>query len=385
MTHNTGSESKYKKMVREILAPADVKINGDRPWDIQVHDERFYSRVISGGSLAFGESYMDDWWDSAALDETIARIMHIGVHQKAAVDFNALLLYVSARVINQGSKKHSHKIGEKHYDTGNDLFEAMLDKTMMYSCAYWSDLQRGTEAKSLEEAQLAKLDLICRKLKLKPGMRLLDIGCGWGGMAKFAAEKYGVSVVGLTVSKEQAELARERCKGLPIEFKLEDYRKLKGEKFDRIVSIGMFEHVGPKYYRTYMEAASSLLKDDGIFVLHTIGRNFSGKGTDPWINKYIFPGSVLPSMSQIHKAAEHIFIMEDWHNFGQDYDKTLMAWHQNFEKAWPTLKDKYSHRFYRMWNYYLLACAGLFRSRQGQLWQMVLTKGMTRDRYVPER
>lgn len=378
-------KNKYKDLAEKLLEPSGVKINGTNPWDIQVTDERFYRRVISGGSLALGESYMDGWWHSGQLDECVAKILQARLDKKAPINLSTLFIYASARLINQGSKKYSHKIGEKHYDTGNDLFEAMLDTHMQYSCAYWSNLKNGTEAANLEEAQKAKLDLICRKLKLKPGMRVLDIGCGWGGLAKYMAENYKVSVLGVTVSKEQAELARKRNEGLPVEIRIQDYRLIKGEVFDRIVSVGMFEHVGPVYYSTYMKAAEPLLKDDGIFLLHTIGRNFSGKTTDAWLNKYIFPGSVLPSIAQLSKATEHLFVMEDWYNFGQDYDKTLMAWNDTFDKAWPTLKHNYNERFYRMWKYYLLSCAGIFRARHAQLWQVVFTKGKNRDRYVPER
>ncbi|MDH7528362.1 MAG: cyclopropane fatty acyl phospholipid synthase, partial [Ignavibacteria bacterium] len=243
----------------------------------------------------------------------------------------------------------------------------MLDKRMNYSCAYWKD------ATNLDEAQENKLELICKKLYLKPGMRVLDIGCGWGAFAKYAAEKYGVEVVGITVSKEQLKLAKELCDGLPVEIRLQDYREV-NEKFDRIVSIGMFEHVGYKNYREYFKIAAKNLKDDGIFLLHTIGSNISTKSTDAWTHKYIFPNGMLPSLAQISKTVENLFVIEDVHNFGADYDKTLMAWYNNFKNNWHKLKDKYGERFYRMWEYFLLSCAGAFRARKNQLWQIVLSK-----------
>jgi cyclopropane-fatty-acyl-phospholipid synthase len=243
----------------------------------------------------------------------------------------------------------------------------MLDTRMIYSCGYWA------EAETLEQAQEHKLDLVCRKLGLQPGMRVLDIGCGWGGAARFMAERYQVEVVGCTISAEQARLAREDCRDLSVQILLQDYRTLSGS-FDRIFSIGMFEHVGHKNYRTYMETVARLLKDDGLFLLHSIGSNKTSIVVDPWIERYIFPNGMLPSARQITRASEGLFILEDWHNFGADYDKTLMAWHANFISAWPQLKHAYDQRFFRMWTYYLLSCAGGFRARDNQLWQVVFAK-----------
>jgi len=274
---------------------------------------------------------------------------------------------LKAKLINEQTKERSLIVGEQHYDLGNDLYELMLDNYMIYSCGYWKN------ATNLNEAQEAKLDLICRKLRLKPGMTVLDIGCGWGGFAKYAAEHYDVKVTGVTISKEQAKYAQEFCKGLPVTILVKDYRDVK-EAFDRVVSIGMFEHVGYKNYREFMEVSNHCLKDNGLSLLHTIGSNTTVTSGDPWILKYIFPNSMLPSICQIANAFEGLFIMEDWHNFGADYDKTLMAWHERFTKNWDKVKEKYGERFYRMWNYYLLSCAALFRARQAQLWQIVLSK-----------
>ena len=256
-----------------------------------------------------------------------------------------------------------------HYDVGNDFYRLWLDERMVYSCAYF----RAPEA-SLDEAQLAKLDLVIDKLQLADGMRLLDIGCGWGGLAKFAAERYGVKVTGVTVSKEQLALAQERVRGLPVELLLQDYRDLRGS-FDKVVSVGMFEHVGPKNYDTYFTNVQRLMAPNGIFLLHTIGIASTSQSTDPWIDRYVFPNGKLPSAREISTAVEGRFIIEDWHNFGADYDRTLMAWHANFERHWDELAAHYDRRFYRMWRYYLLTCAGSFRARKNQLWQIVLAKG----------
>jgi cyclopropane-fatty-acyl-phospholipid synthase len=251
----------------------------------------------------------------------------------------------------------------------------MLDSNMQYSCGYWRD------AKNLEEAQKAKMELICRKLKLKKGETLLDIGCGWGTLLRYAAKKYGIKGVGITVSEKQAALAIERCKGLPIQILVKDYR-LMDQKFDKIVSVGMIEHVGHKNYRTFMKTVHRCLKDDGIFLLHTIGSNESKTNPgDPWVDKYIFPHGKLPSIAQLSRASEGLFMTEDLECFGTYYAQTLEAWKANFIKAWPELRKDYDERFYRMWIYYLSIFIGAFKARLDQLWQIVYTKVGTETTY----
>lgn len=310
---------------------------------------------------------MDGWWECDRLDEFFYRLIPSRPEDKIKKDWKLFSHILKAVVLNNGSKSMAFQIGEKHYDIGNELYRNMLDKRMVYSCAYWKD------AKNLDEAQEAKLDLICRKLGLHPGMRVLDIGCGWGGFAKYAAGKYGVEVVGITVAKEQVKLGKELCKGLPVEIRLQDYRDV-NERLDRIVSVGMFEHVGYKNYRTYMQTVHNCLKDDGLFLLHTIGNSQSQVTTDRGLDKYIFPNSLVPSMKQICASIERLFVIEDLHNFGSHYDATLMAWFKNFDLSWNKLKEKYDVRFYRMWKYYLLSCAGAFRSRHMQVWQIIFSK-----------
>ena len=360
---------KYESLVKELLSLAGIEINGSNPWDIQVHDEKFYKRAVTEVELGLGESYMDGWWDVEKLDEMIYRIIRADLQNKVKSNFKVALQLAGFYLINMQARRRAFIIGERHYDLGNDLFQNMLDKRMNYSCAYWKN------ASTLDEAQENKLDLICKKLYLKPGMRVLDIGCGWGAFGKYAAEKHGVAVVGITVSKEQVSLGKELCKDLPVEIRLQDYRDVK-EKFDRIVSVGMIEHVGYKNYREYFKIAERNLKDDGLFLLHTIGEVRSTKSTDPWTHKYIFPNGMLPSIAQLGKAIEGKFVMEDWHNIGSDYDKTLMAWYNNFKNSWNKIREKYNERFYRMWKYFLLSSAGAFRARRkNQLWQIVLSKG----------
>jgi cyclopropane-fatty-acyl-phospholipid synthase len=358
------------RFLEQLAAEGDVKFNGDRPWDIRVHDAAVYRRILRQGSLGFGEAYMDGLWDSGCLDDTMTRLIRLdaGERLRGIAALRAALASAEDLLVNRQSRRRAFQVGEHHYDIGNDIYQAMLDPTMSYSCGYWRDAQ------TLEEAQQAKLELICRKLELAPGERLLDIGCGWGGLAEHAARHYGVEVYGITVSREQLRLAEERCRGLPVEFHLMDYRELKG-RFDKVVSVGMFEHVGLKNYPIYFRTAAEALADDGLMLLHTIGSSLSGRGTDPWVHKYIFPNGALPSVRQLGASIEPWLVLEDWHCFGRDYDRTLHAWWQRFDAAWPSLKgDRYDERFYRMWKFYLHLFMGYFRSRRGQLWQLVLSK-----------
>ena len=372
------SPKRARERVQRLLGDAGIAVNGNQAWDVQVHDERFYSRVLAHGSLGLGESYMDGWWDVAALDQFFARVLAARLDRRIPT-LDEAWATLRARLINLQHGRRAFQVGEHHYDLGNDLYQAMLGKRLVYSCGYWR------EAGDLDSAQEAKLDLVCRKLGLAPGMRVLDIGCGWGEALKFAAERYGVSGVGITVSREQCEHARELCAGLPVEIRLQDYRAL-DERFDRAFSIGMFEHVGARNYRDYFTVARRCLAADGLLVLHTIGGERSVRTTDPWVGRYIFPNSMLPSAQQIATAIEQRFVIEDWHNFGADYDRTLMAWHDNIREAWPRLDPgRYDQRFQRMWRYYLLMSAAGFRTRRHQLWQLVLSPHGVAGGYLAPR
>jgi len=353
------------RKIEEILMLADVRIDGDRPWDMQVHDDRLYQRILVKGTLGLGEAYMDGWWDCDSVDQFITNVMRADLRKRIA-PHSLFWPMLQARLINLQSIGRAFQVGEAHYDLGNDLFDRMLDKRMAYSCAYWKD------AGNLDAAQEAKLDLVCRKIGLQPGQRVLDIGCGWGSFAGFAAERYGAEVFGVTVSKEQGKWVEERYVGLPVRALVQDYRELEGE-FDHVVSIGMFEHVGRKNYHEFMQVARRCLKPGGLFLLHTIGRLKTRNAAEPWSNKYIFPNAQIPSMMDISRAVEDVFVIEDLHNFSAYYDTTLMAWHENFELHWPEIANRYDERFYRMWRYFLLTNAGAFRSRRLQLWQLVFS------------
>jgi cyclopropane-fatty-acyl-phospholipid synthase len=367
-----------KRAVERLLALADVRLDGARDHDIRVHDDRFYGRVLRHGSLGLGEAYMDGWWDARRVDELFARILGADLGRRARNDRRLWGRVLWQRVVNTQRKAKAFEVGEAHYDLGNDLFEAMLDRRMVYTCAYWKD------AATLDEAQEAKLDLVCRKLGLEEGQHVLDVGCGWGSFLKFAAERYGVRATGITVSREQVDYGRRLCAGLPVEILLQDYRDVAG-RYDHVVSLGMFEHVGPKNYRTFMRVVERSLAPKGLFLLHTIGGNRPVRVTDPWVTKYIFPNGMLPTAARIARATEEIFVLEDWHVFSLDYDKTLMAWHENFTNAWPRLRSRYDERFYRMWTYYLLSSAGSFRARKNQLWQIVTSKGDRPGSYASVR
>jgi cyclopropane-fatty-acyl-phospholipid synthase len=351
---------------RELMASVGITVGGSAPWDIQVHDDRFYQRVFRDGNLGFGESYMDGWWDVASLDQMLDRVLRGRLDNAVRGNWIVLAQVVRARLLNLQTRR-AYEVGEKHYDIGNDLYEAMLDKRMAYTCAYFKDTD------DLDAAQEAKLDLVCRKIGARPGMRILELGCGWGSFARFAAERYGASVVGCTVSKEQVALAKERCVGLPVDIRLDDYRNARGS-YDAVVSIGLMEHVGFKNYRTYMKVVDRCLAPGGVAFVHTIAGNKTTVQTDTWFDKYIFPNAVVPTMGVLGTAMEELMVPEDLHNIGPHYDRTLMAWWERFDAAWPELKGRYSDRFYRMWKYYLLSSAASFRARYLNLYQMVMTR-----------
>ena len=372
-------QSAAARKIVEILAGADIHVNGGRPWDIQVHDERAFQRILSHGTLGAGESYMDGWWDAERLDEFFARA-HATDPYKAFESLGAIWLAFKSRMVNRQSYSGSQKVARQHYDIGNDLYEPMLGRRMQYTCAYWKS------ADTLEDAQEQKLHLVCHKLYLKPGMRVLELGGGFGGLAQFMAAEYGCHVVTYNISREQVAYGQGMCRDLPVRFELKDYRDAvnEPEQFDRVAAVGLCEHIGYKNYRRFLEVAHDRLKPGGLFLVHTIGGNETATSTDPWMDKYIFPNGMIPSIAQLGAAMEHLWVMEDWHNFGPDYDRTLLGWWRNFDRAWPTLRERYGDRFYRMWKYYLLGSAGSFRARKLQLWQIVLSKGDVSG-YTPVR
>jgi cyclopropane-fatty-acyl-phospholipid synthase len=362
--------STAQDVMTNLLASADIRINGARRWDIQVHDRRFFSRVLASGTLGFGESYMDGWWDCDALDEMFCRAICAGIEKRFAFRLPNVWAVLTALLANQQTLRRSRKVGRVHYDLSNDFFEAMLDPNMQYSCALFA------ESDDLASAQQRKLDWICERLRLRPGFRVLDIGCGWGGLARHAARHYDCQVVGITISREQFRYAQRWCRGLDVEIQLRDYREVT-ERFDRVVSVGMVEHVGHKNYRAYVRAAARSLGKDGLFLCQGICGHSSRRHTDPWITRYIFPNSILPSLARLTRAAEGVFIVEDVTNIGPNYDQTLLAWEENFRCAWPRFADRYGEPFRRMWRFYLLSCAGAFRARSLHVFSILFSKEST--------
>lgn len=361
----------------ELLSRAGVSVGADDATSIHIHDERFWDRVISQRQLGFGEAYMDGWWDCERLDEMLTRILESGVVSDIRPGVKIAAMATRSWAMNRQTQRRAARNARHHYDIGNDLYERMLDPRMVYSCAYWSD------ADDLASAQEAKLDLICRKLHLEPGMRILDIGCGWGGLLEFAARTYGVTGVGISPAGNQVTVARERCRDLPVTIEQSDYRHVRGT-FDRIVSVGMMEHVGPRNLPQFFQVCDQRLESGGMMLHHTIGSTVSKHHTDPFFERYIFPGGVVPSLAQISRSAESTWTIEDVHNFGPDYDRTLMAWAANVEAAWAEL-PAYDDRFRRMWRYYLLSSAAGFRSRNLQLWQVVMRRTGRAPRYEAVR
>lgn len=368
----------YRQTIEEILKPADIQIDGDRPGDIKVHNHKTYQRILSQGSLGLGESYMEGWWDSSHLDVFFEKLLGAQVHKRKRFKtlFRGLRARLSDMLRNPQSVVKSRRVAEQHYDLGNKFYRAMLGETMQYTCAYWQNAQ------TLDEAQKNKMDLVCRKLQLKQGERVLELGFGWGNFAKFMAEKYGCKVTAYNISDRQIQHAKKLCENSPVNIVHDDYRTAKGT-FDKVVSVGLLEHVGSRNYRGFMELIERSLKPHGLALVHTIGRNTTPKPgeIDPWITKYIFLGGAPPSLQQIAKASEGLLLPEDLHNIGADYDRTLMAWNDNFQGTWPKFREEYGNRFKRMWEYYLLSCAGSFRARNIQLWQIVLSKGGIRGGY----
>ena len=372
------SEQQYREKIQELLSTVDIQLDGSRPWDLQVKNNQLFGRILGQGSLGLGEAYMEGWWDCEDLDGMFYRIIRSDIRSKVTT-LKDKLFYIQAHLVNRQKGKRAFEVGEQHYDVGNDLYERMLDKNMIYTCGYWQD------AKDLDEAQEHKLELVCRKLKLEPGMRVLDIGCGWGGAARYMAKHYDVEVVGVSVSKEQVNLANEKAKaeGVNANFIYQDYRDV-NEQFDRIYSLGMFEHVGFKNYQEYFEVSNRCLKEGGLFLLHTIGHWKTSPKVDPWIERYIFPNSILPSSELISKHTASLFSIEDWHNFGLDYVTTLEAWDKNSKEAWADLPN-YDEEFQRKWHYYLMCCSAAFQSYRNHLWQIVLSKGEQKEPYKAVR
>lgn len=356
-----------KSLVSKAFAKVDIQIHGSRPWDLKVNDERFYMKLLIKGPLGFGEAFVDDWIECDRFDECLTRILKLESKNHPVMMWSWLRAYFT----DLSSKKRG-KIGSAiHYNFEKLIYEKMLDKAMTYSIGYWG------ENDDLERAQEKKLDLICRKLHLEPGMRVLDIGCGWGSFAQYATRMYNVSVVGINIAEKQIELAQQKYSHLPIEFRVQDYRDLKGN-FDRIVSIGMAEHVGLKNYKRYLKIIRDCLKDEGLCLIEISTNTAMGslaRAMDPWFMRYFFPTAWLPTLCQFTCAADGLLLLEDLHNITENSEKTFLAWWDNLNKNWASLQNEIDHRTYLMFKYYLLSSVGAFRGGVARYWQLVFSKG----------
>lgn len=361
-------KERAKEALRALLSEADVLIDGPRPWDVRVLNSRTYERVLAGGTPAAGDAYVDGWWEADRLDQFFHRVFMSDLQQNLTKSWRNRFDLLVARFSNRRADAASRKIADDAAaGLGNDVYQVMLGKRMIHTCGYWDG------ARDLDEAEEAKLELLCRKLELRPGMTVLEYGCGWGAFAKYAAERHGVAVLGVAATEEQAALGRELCRGLAVELVAKDFADV-GGRFDRVVSMGVLERLGPKHHRRFMEHAARCLKPDGIAFLHAVVRNETSKRWNPWLGRLVPPNGALPSLVQLAAAVEGLFVVEDLHNIGPQYDPTLMAWHNNLTRGWRPLADKYGERFYRRMKYDLLSSAGSFRSRRSQVLQLVLTK-----------
>jgi len=369
-----------KRLVTTTLARGGIDLDGGEAWDIRVNNERFYRRAARG-AVGLGEAYMDGDWDVESLDAFFDKVITSDLAGSAIAKVNRAFLVMKARFGNLQNRKRARAVAEEHYDLDHRMYALFLGPYNQYTCCFFRDTD------DLAEAEVQKLEMICDKLEIKSSDKVLDIGCGWGGFAKYAAETRGCKVTGVTLSTEQANYARDFTTGLPVEIVVSDYRDLPtrlGRRFDKILICGMIEHVGYRNYRTLMKVVSGLLEDDGLFLLHTIGNSDETVIADPWIEKYIFRNSMIPSMKQLVDSFRKLFVVHDWENYGHYYSSTLMAWQRNFERNWAAIralksKHPFDERFRRMWNYYLMASKAAFDAESLLLWQIVMTKSGKRD------
>jgi len=376
--------------VREFLGRV-ATVDGLNQWDPQVRDDDFFGMVAGDGMLGLGNAYVKGYWECEDLFEFFCRAIRGGLLEFMADSPVMKALMTAYRTTNRQSQTQAKKNVVAHYDRGNDLFEAFLGKTMAYTCAVWDNPLDLEEGETLDEAQERKLDRICQKLHLESGMRVLDIGCGWGPFMRYVAGHFEVEVVGITLSAEQIAYIEKRNGGfkhsgsLPIKAVLADFRTFDAGKFDRVLSIGMFEHVGRKNHEEYFKAVDRCLESDGLSLIHCFGKSDPRVPLiDPWTEKHIFPGMELPTVVDITTAMEGAFNLLDLEEMGQHYPKTLLAWSANFDCNWEQISH-YGEEFRRMWRYYLLSCAAVFHVRKVLLWQVVFARKEDGQLYEPVR
>lgn len=341
-------------------------------WNIHSHDTM--KRIVTDWEYELGETYISGGWDvgKGELRELLG-ILRYNFQEIIPTGINKaiMLLQRLPQQWNRISKSRRHI--KHHYDMDTELFRSFLDKDMHYSCAYFTNVSH-----SLEQAQQDKCRMIAQKLLLKPGHTVLDIGCGWGSLAMYLAENHGVKVTGITLSKEQLKIAIMRAeeRGLNhlVNFQLIDYRKLDGN-FDRIVSVGMFEHVGKPYFKTYFRNIKKLLKSNGVALIHTIGRSGPPGVTNPWIRQHIFPGGYIPALSEVTSSVEDsLLVITDVEILRHHYAQTLAAWYNRFRNRQEEIKTRYGEYFYRLWEFYLNICEISFKHSDLVVFQIQLSR-----------
>lgn len=359
----------------ELEIADELQVIGTGPvhFRVKLQEEIPKKELLKSTSLALGEAYMKG---NLTVDRDLYEVLELLLQGMGRFSRNPRAL---RRILHTSlGKEQQKKQVMSHYDIGNEFYRLWLDETMSYSCAYFQK-----QDDTLFQAQVAKVDHILKKLNLKPGMRLLDIGCGWGFLMMRAARKFGVHCTGITLSRQQYqsvsdEIREQKLEEL-VEVRLMDYRDLKewGRSFDRIVSVGMLEHVGRGNYSFFLEQAASVLRQGGLFLLHFISAQKEHEG-DPWIRRYIFPGGVIPSFREIvYLLPDYGFCMQDTESLRRHYVKTLLCWRENFGQAVQTVREQYGEEFVRMWDLYLASCAAAFQNGIVDLHQLLLSKGVT--------
>jgi len=356
-------------------APATYGRGGGRHLTLRFRDRRVALDIVRNPRLAVGEAYMEG--RLVVEDGTILDLLDMITGANAWEDggagrklFGKRLVKNLGQLVRSNRPRRARRNVAHHYDIGNALYETFLDADLQYSCAYYTD-----PANSLEQAQADKKAHIAAKLHLRPGLKVLDIGCGWGGLALYLHEVAGVDVLGVTLSEEQLKLARRRAEQAGVsdhvKFELIDYRRVQGE-FDRIVSVGMFEHVGAAHYPEFFATCRRLLKRDGVMLLHTIGKlGKAGKVHDPFVDKYIFPGGHLPSLSEMCAASEQArMIVSDVETLRLHYAYTVREWLRRFQAARARVLELYDERFFRMWEFYLSGAIVFFENGAGCNYQV---------------
>ncbi len=349
--------------------------NGEPLFVVRFNTEEALRRTLANRFLGFGESYMDGSLDVEGDWDRLFRMGLGAKFQHALPPVRTLARFVMLRLQTRDTHRKARTNIMRHYDLGNDFYSLWLDRSMTYSCAYFA-----TPDTPLEEAQTAKLDRICRKLQLEPGMTLLDVGSGWGSLVIYAAQHYGVRATGCTLSENQAELARRRIRdaGLDgrVEIVLKDYRDVEGT-FDRWVSVGMAEHVGKGFIPRFIRHIAKRLRPGGLGLLHFIGKDKTSFG-DPWTLTYIFPGGYIPALPEVlQPMGWHDLRVADIENLRPHYALTLDRWHERFERHVGEIREMYDERFVRMWRLFLLSSAAGFRYGDTRVFQVLFSNGAT--------